>query len=322
MTSRRLALLASLLVLLLVVACSQGHGAHSDGGAGPEAGPFGEGGGKGATLVFAVVGDTRPATEDDTAGYPTGVIESIFVDIAARAPQPAFVVATGDYMFASAGGGQAETQLGLYTEARARFSGPLLAAMGNHECTGWTASNCGPGNTDGVTPNYSAFLALLLSPIHQTLPYYSARYDALDGSWTSKLVVVAANAWDQGQASWLVQAMAVPTTYTFVVRHEPSDATTAPGTVPSEAIVGQYPVTLEICGHTHSYFHDGNRVVLGNGGAPLGSGKSYGYGLVQRRADGSLDVDEIDYQSGQADPSFHFRVEADGTVGELAIRIP
>ena len=131
-------------------------------------------------------------------------------------------------------------------QARAKFPGPLLPAMGNHECTGATASNCGLGNKDGFPANYSAFLEEMLRPIHQALPYYVARIAAADASWSAKLVFIAANAWDSTQARWLEAALSVPTTYTFVVRHEPNEARSAPGTVPSEAIVVQHPLTLEI----------------------------------------------------------------------------
>jgi len=41
--------------------------------------------------------------------------------------------------------------------------------------------------------------------------------DATDGSWTSKTVFVAANAWSDAQATWLDAELAKPTTYTFLV---------------------------------------------------------------------------------------------------------
>lgn len=265
-------------------------------------------------LRFAIVGDTRPASLDDTAGYPTAVIDAIFSDIAALDPPPGFVTGTGDYVFASPDGNEAAAQLDLYLEARARFPGTFLPAMGNHECTGATASNCGLGNKDGITRSYTAFLERMVHPLHEVAPYYAVELAATDRSWTSKVVVVAANAWDATQASWLDAALSVPTTYTFVVRHEPLEATAAPGTLPSELIIEQHPLTLEICGHTHSYAHHRNRVVMGNGGAPLTGAKGFGYGLVQQRADGAILVDEVDYQTGETDPAFHFAVAPDGSV--------
>ena len=100
--------------------------------------------------------------------------------------------------------------------------------MGNHECTGYTDSNCGSGNSDGVTNNYTAFLSQMLGPIGQTSPYYAINVNATDGSWTAKFVFIAANAWDSTQSSWLTTTMAKTTTYTFVIRHEAAEANTAP----------------------------------------------------------------------------------------------
>jgi hypothetical protein len=59
------------------------------------------------TLTFAVVGDTRPPTVEDVAGYPSEIITKVYAGIAAHTPQPAFVIGTGDYQFSSgfAGGG-------------------------------------------------------------------------------------------------------------------------------------------------------------------------------------------------------------------------
>jgi hypothetical protein len=262
------------------------------------------------------VGDTRPASVDDTAGYPTVIVDAIYTSIAARTPQPAFVVSTGDYQFASVSGSESGPQLDLYLAARAKFPGVVLPAMGNHECTGYTSSNCGFGNKDGFTPNYTAFLEKMLRPIHETVPYYVVTSSAADRSWTSKLVFIAANAWDDTQATWVETALSMPTTYTFVIRHESAEATTAPGTTPSEAIVKAHSFTLEICGHSHTYRRRDNRVVFGNGGAPLTGDKDYGYGLVQQRADGVIVVDAIDYLTGEADPGFHFAVNPDGSAAE------
>jgi len=271
-------------------------------------------GGSVSRLYFAIVGDTRPPNVDQTAEYPTAIIDAIFSDVTGLSPQPSFIVGTGDYQYASTTGTESSPQIALYMQARAKFPGQVFPAMGNHECTGYTDSNCGSGNPDGVTPNYSNFLSMMLGPIQQTNPYYAIKVAASDGSWTSKIVIVAANAWDSGQSSWLATTLAEATTYTFVVRHEASEANTAPGVTPSDAIIAQYPLTLEICGHTHDYSHSGNKIVIGNGGAPLSGGADYGFGLVQQRSDGAIVVDEIDYTTGAPDPSFHFVVTPTGTL--------
>jgi hypothetical protein len=285
----------------------------------PITGTVGTTGGTVSALLFAIVGDTRPANVDDTSGYPTTIIDTIFKDVAARSPQPSFVVSTGDYQFSTAPPPSGSTstsapQLALYMSARANFPGQQFPAMGNHECNGYTASNCGSGNTDGVTDNYSNFISTMLGPLGQTKPYYSIDIKAPDGSWTSKLVFVAANAWDSTQSSWLDATLAVATTYTFVIRHEATEANTAPGVTPSDSIIAKYPLTLEICGHTHDYSKSGNKIVMGNGGAPLTGSGDYGYGIVAQRSDGVIVVDEVDYMTNAAVSSFHFAVTPTGTL--------
>jgi len=285
-----------------------------DGGAAIQ-GMVGPRGGTVSRLYFAVVGDTRPAAMDDTAGYPTAVISTIYRTMNGVSPRPAFAVATGDYQYASRSGGEASAQLGLYVAARAAYGGALFPAMGNHECTGLTASNCGAGNADGTSAPYRAFVANLLAPIGQTRPYYEVDVVSNDGSWTSKLLVIAANAWTADQAAWLDGAMGRKTTYTFVVRHEGSAATAAPGVVPSEGILAAHPYTLALCGHTHTYDRPAVReVIVGNGGAPLSSPtKGYGFAVISQQPDGSVAVDMIDYATGRADPRFHFALRADGS---------
>jgi len=277
-------------------------------------GTVGPNGGSVASLYFTVVGDTRPPVIGDTSGYPTAIAKQIYTDIQNRSPMPLFSVSTGDYMFASVGTTEATAQLNLYLSARNLYSGMFFPAMGNHECTGATNSNCGTSGS-GMTTNYNAFMSQLLGPIQKTTPYYSININDTAGQWTSKFVFIAANAWDSAQASWLTSTMSQPTTYTFVIRHEPKAVGSgAPGVNPSEAIMAQYPYTLAIMGHTHTYnkFLAPKQIVIGNGGAPLTGGVNYGYGLVTQRADGAIVVDMIDYQSGASDPSFHFVVTPAG----------
>ena len=81
----------------------------------------GNGGGKLDDLRFAVVGDTRPANLDDTANYPTAIVQQIWTDVEAEVPHVAFAITTGDYMFASTGGQEAAPQLDLYLGARMAF---------------------------------------------------------------------------------------------------------------------------------------------------------------------------------------------------------
>ncbi|HEY1556376.1 MAG TPA: metallophosphoesterase [Kofleriaceae bacterium] len=262
----------------------------------PGAGP---GGGLLDTLDFAVVGDSRPANIDDTANYPGAVVQQIFSDVEAEVPHPAFAVTTGDYMFASTGGLQAAPQLGVYLGARAAYSGEVYPTMGNHECTGYTDSNCGPGGSDGDTENYQQYMAKLVAPIGETRPWFIEHVAATDGSWSAKLVFIAGNAWNQTEAAWLDLALAEPSTYTFAVRHEPHYSTTAPGVNPSTELLAKHPFTLLLTGHTHSYAHVAayKEIIVGNGGAPPNTGTNYGYVIVARQPDGTLQVTSYDYAS-------------------------
>lgn len=271
---------------------------------------IGVNGGTESALYFAVVGDTRPASEDDTSNYPTAIIDTIFSDVAAVTPAIPFVVSTGDYQFSNPSGTQASAQLAKYTAAKGSYAGLQFPAMGNHECTGATASNCGNGNTDGITKNYTAFVDALLTPIQKTLPYYSINVSSPTNAWTAKFVFVAANAWDSTQSSWLSTTLAQTTTYTFLVRHEPASANTAPGVTPAETIMAKYPYTLSIVGHSHEYYHsNGSReVVVGNGGAPISTSQDYGYAIVRQLGNGNIEVDMYDYKTNAVDTKFEFTV--------------
>ena len=78
--------------------------------------------------------------------------------------------------------------------------------------------------------------------------------------------------------------------------------------------MAKYPYTLAIVGHTHTYQKSGSReVIVGNGGAPHSGGASYGFGLLQQRADNAIQVDMLDSSTMQPDSSFRFAVKADGS---------
>ncbi len=280
----------------------------SGGGGSSGIGPTG---GKLDSLSFAVVGDTRPPTEDDLAGYPKLVAGKIWQDVQNQSPRPAFALTTGDYVFANPYKQGSAQQFDLYLGARAAFVNEVFPAMGNHECTGGTASNCGTGK-DGLTSNYVNFLKKMLAPIGQSKPYYSMEVDANDGKWTSKFVFVAANAWDTNQSAWLDAELAKPTTYTFVVRHEPSGANQAPGVDPSDAIIAKYKYTLLVCGHTHTFQNlpSSRQMIVGNGGAPLSGNVNYGYVIARQRQDGVIELKNYDYATNA--PTYSFALTPDG----------
>ena len=309
----RLAALSAFVAGAFAVAgCPQsaGHGGDPT----PAISPITVQGGKLADLAFGIVGDTRPATPDDTASYPSLIITKIFQAFDAANPRPPFVIATGDYIFSTNAGATANAQLDKYLNARDGFRNPVFPAMGNHECTGYTASNCGVGTSDGETDQYQKYMQKYVAPLGLTTPYYSTRIDAIDGSWTSKFVFVASNAWTGTQAAWLEQALSVPTTYTFVIRHTDVGATTAPGTTPSANIIGAHPYTLLIVGHSHTYRHSApnKQLIVGNGGAPITTGANYGYVIAHRRpSDGAIEFNSYDYDTGAINDTF--AVNADGT---------
>lgn len=256
-------------------------------------------GGELAAFDFAIVGDTRPAFKEATNAYPTAIISKIWLDVA-QLPQPVpFALTTGDYIFAKPESAQSAPQLDLYLKAQAAYGGQVWHAMGNHECTSATASNCGPYGIDGMTLSYKNFIKKMVAPTGVNEAYYMVQYRAKDKAWTAKIVVIAANAWSDQQGFWLHAAMSQPTTYTIVLRHESSMATSAPGVTPSQSIIGKYPYTMLIVGHTHTYqYLQGQReVIVGNGGAPLTSGKNYGYVVVRQRPDTALEFRAFEYMN-------------------------
>ena len=318
------------LLALLVAACSSSSSATDDGGLGTgsdsgtngggsgsgsgsgSGGGSGSGSGSGASssdLRFAIVGDTRPPSPDDTSGYPTAIITKIWQDIEAESPKVPFAISTGDYMF-SYTASTVMPQLNLYMQARANYSGIQYPAMGNHECNSATAGNCGNGST---TANMTAFINTMLAPVNHTKVYYTQNFTAPDSSWTAKFVFIACNAWDSTQASWLQGELAKPSTYTFVVRHEGTNAVGQTPCNASQATIDANPLTLLIVGHTHAYSHyaSSKELVVGIGGAPLTSGSNYGYALITRNADGTLTVAVYDYMSHATLDTF--KIHADGS---------
>jgi hypothetical protein len=186
--------------------------------------------------------------------------------------------------------------------------GTIFHTMGNHECTGATASNCPQANE---TPNVRGFMSRLL-PFSST-PYFSFTVQTSKGP--AKFISIAANAWDSTQEAWLRQTLAHSTTYTFVVRHEPTGESQSPGTQPSDAIIDQYPVTLKLFGHNHEYRHvTTNSVISGNGGANLRTqGTYYGYLMVEQQTNGNVSVTAYDISTGM--PVDTFVVTANGAPG-------
>jgi len=91
-------------------------------------GSIGPTGGNESVLYFAVVGDTRPATEDDTSHYPTAIIGKIFTDLSGVKPQPPFVVSTGDYQFSNPYGSES-TSVNVCVSASGMLTGSCFWKM-------------------------------------------------------------------------------------------------------------------------------------------------------------------------------------------------
>jgi hypothetical protein len=280
--------------------------------AGLPAGSVGQMGGTVPRLFFGVLGDTRPAViTSSTSSYPTSVITRLYQDLQGLSPRPDFVVTTGDYCFApSTTSGAADAQMQLYMGARRMFSGPVFFAMGNHECTGATSSNC--PSTGNSSYNYQAFMGTMLTTQQQ--PYYMIPINATDGSWTAKFIFAAPNSWDSAQQAFLQSALATQTTYTFVIDHEPSATSSGPpGLSPLNQMLQGVPHTLRIVGHTHTYNHSSgsNQVTIGLGGAPLASTYNYGYLTITQLPNNDIEVAEYDYMTGTQNDVW--RVHPDGT---------
>jgi hypothetical protein len=316
---------------------------NSQGGGGPDAGFTSTITGNGGTesqLYFAVLGDTRPADGCDTNGsdYPSTIITTSFQQLDAMSPRPPFVVTTGDYQYVDQGGSGdpscptlAATQLGYYMTARAKYSGVLWPAMGNHECDGYTDSDCGNGCPSGDTgcsgssntSNFLEFVTQMLSPIGESLPYYTRTVTATDSSWKATFIFTAPNYWTgTSQSSWVtsqISAAGTPSSsnYVIVIHHEDSTASSPPKGLSTIESAESGHETLSIVGHSHFWqfgtggpYSESNarQLLVGNGGAPLTSGSNsstvntsvYGYTTIMRQSDGSLLITGYDESTGTA----------------------
>ena len=295
---------ATALTFCAVAACSQGPFSAPDAyvaldapaqvGAGP-------GGGQLDNLVFAVVGDSRPANPDDTANYPTAVVHQIFTDVAADPAQPRFAVTTGDYMDCTTTGEQVDPQLDLYLDARAAYPGVVYPAMGNHELHG----------SGGLENWWNAF------PELRGRRWYSVEFgNAYFITVDSNLDLTPGSV----QSAWVAKQLEnLPkgTQYVFVSLHHPPMADPIAGDSshdvrPNEAALAQQleaaakQISAKIivaAGHIHAYerFERGGVVYLVSGG-----GGAAQYKIA--RTPGDLYQDNVF-------PNFHYVKFENGTAG-------
>lgn len=235
-------------------------------------------------LFFAVTGDTRPKGCDQTQSYPADVITSIANGINAVGAQ--FTVDLGDHMnVCKHDQSIADAQMNMYMKAISNFSGTWFMTMGNHEC--FSGGNC--SGAYGSDYNFTSFMNAL-SPVSQS-PYYSVDVQTRFGLAT--FVIIADDAWDGTQSSWLDSTLTRAdrlAKYVFPVRHHPV-AGRKGNNLDAIATIERHHYSLILAGHDHLYHHDpnsthgGRDVVVGLGGASL---YDTGFGTVGQQDDGSL----------------------------------
>jgi hypothetical protein len=309
---------------------SEDGGSSSDSGsvAGPDAGspadagvtviPVGPKGGSVTLLHFAATGDTRPGAStnaQNVATYPTQVIDQIAKDFATAGAQ--FVVDLGDHMNNWQDATTAQQQMTFYQQAMALYPGQWFLTMGNHECD-TTSEVCIPftGQAGYNAGNFTTFLGAVAQTGVGNVPWYS--FDVQTSLGLATFVVIADNAWCPQQQSWLQQTLTTAdqnATYTIVARHHPPDDTSNgdPTSLTDICtVVRQHKFSLWLTAHAHEYQQitgkdNGRDVIVGIGGAPLGSSSAYyGYVIVDQQSDGTLLVTV--YDSSTQAPMSHFSV--------------
>ncbi len=287
-------------------------GPTSTGGtSGGTSGTSGNGNGVGAQggsvtlLHFAVSGDTRPPSCEDTAGYPTAIINAI--GDAEKVAGAQFAIDLGDHMYVcNNDASAAQAQMNLFLQDIQGYHGTWFMTEGNHECMGSGYSGSCPIGSSNV--NYNAFLSAL-APISSS-PYYS--FDVQTSLGLARFVVVADNSWDSTEQQWLDQVLSdadANAKYTFVAKHHPVGDTSVAVNTDIIAQIRTHKFALLLTGHTHKYAHstadNGRDVIIGNAGAPLVSAGTFsGYAIVDQKSDGSLTFTMYDVATGAAQDSW------------------
>jgi hypothetical protein len=256
-------------------------------------------------LFFGITGDTRPM--QNGAHYPSSlqtVIDNIFLKMGQAGVQ--FAVDQGDHMEAG-NASDAASQMSDYLSAAAKLGRPVLMTMGNHECsTSLSGSGCGGSCSSDY--KCGAFLNAL-QPISNK-PYY--RYDVMTGSGLAVFLVVADDAWNSTQQTWLTQQLTdadAHAKYTFVSKHHPDGNTDRPEFQQIYDLVKQHKYTLFLTGHSHEYKRqvgDPRAIVMGLGGAPFDNPNQmyWGYGTVMQCPDDHMYVKIYDQATGNVKDSF------------------
>lgn len=250
-------------------------------------------------LRFGTVGDTRPPDCDDTAAYPTPIINAIADAVQARQAQ--FMIDTGDHMYVCNNElTEADTQMGLFTAATARFSNPWFMTMGNHECnSGGGAQVCGLTDV-----NYVAFQEALVAVSKHDNPNY--KIDLQTRLGLVRIVFAADNQATQADVdqlkAWMTEADSKAYAV-FVAKHHTvaAGSRTGPTWVLTD-LIDQHRVTAILVAHDHKYYRSAYARMGGLGGSVpavvcgLGAANtSYrGFCRMQQKADGSFDMIQYD----------------------------
>jgi hypothetical protein len=235
-------------------------------------------------IFFTAFGDVRPSVRGDP--YPA-VCGTIWGHISAINPHYAFVV--GDYI---------EQDVNNFTDflnamhSNYAAAGPPYFVVGNHEAN-----------------YFSTYTSVMAEGLINHKMYYSID----DNAQNAKYVVIADDAWNATQKSWLQTELAKASKYTFVFRHHPSKfgAGSSSNFESLPAVDNQYPTaaaeiiavidtgkpTLVIAGHSHFFGTSKNHwtdptghareMICGNGGAQLSADQVgfppnyYGFAVVQ-----------------------------------------
>jgi hypothetical protein len=260
-------------------------------------------------LYFGYTGDTRPMAS--TSSYPSSlqmVINNIFTQMGQKGVS--FALDGGDHMEAS-NASEAAGNLANYKSAAALLGKPVFMTMGNHECSASFSQDCGYAGAATSDFKMAAFMNTLQSMTGATQPYY--RFDVMTASGKAVFLVVADDAWNSTQQTWLTTQLTdadANAKYTFVSKHHPDGNTDQPAFQQIYDLVTSHKYTLFLTGHSHEYKHPFNNpraVVMGLGGAPFDNPNQmwWGYLTVMQCPDDHIYVTAYDQATGNVMESFN-----------------
>jgi hypothetical protein len=268
----------------------------------PSGGTVTASGGTVDRLYFGYTGDTRMMSSG--SGYTPqlqGVINSIFTQMGQKGVE--FAMDGGDHMEAS-NNSEAAACMTDYGTAAGKLGKPVFMTMGNHECAASFSNDCGYAGAATMDAKMSAYMDALKTISGQTSPYY--RFDVMTKSGKAVFLVVADDAWNSTQQTWLTQQLTDAdqnAKYTFVSKHHPDGNTDQPAFQQIYNLVKSHKYTLFLTGHSHEYkhqFNDHRAVVMGLGGAPFDNPNQMwnGYLTVLQCPDDSVQVTVYDVSTG------------------------